>query len=108
MQSALEGLREVHVRIRELVLFSSNESLDDISTRDLVYLTLPYVFAEVENRVQTTERMDRMSVLSSTIVCPLCTGVIHFNDLFGFFFGVQGIPSSVRASVRALRDRPRK
>ncbi|KAL9715334.1 Type 2A phosphatase-associated protein 42 [Leucoagaricus gongylophorus] len=67
VQSALEGLREVHARIRELVLFSSNESLDDISTRDLVYLTLPYVFAEVENRVQTTERMDRMSVLSSTI-----------------------------------------
>jgi len=86
VQSALEGLREVHARIRELVLFSSNESLDDISTRDLVYLTLPYVFAEVENHVQTTERMDRMSVLSSIIVCPLCTGVIHFNDLFGFFF----------------------
>jgi len=70
VQSALGDLRQVRMRIRELVLFSPNERLDDISTRDLVYLTLPYVFAEVENRVRTTERMDRMSVLSSTIVCP--------------------------------------
>lgn len=107
MQSALGDLREVHMRIRELVLFSPNESLDDISTRDLVYLTLPYVFAEVENRVRTMERMDRMSVLSNTIVCPpppsshIC--VIHFNDRLG-----QGMPSGVRASARTLRDRTRK
>lgn len=68
VQSALRDFREVHSRIRNLSLFSPNESLDDISTRDLVYLTLPYVLADVENRVRTTERPDRMATLAKAIV----------------------------------------
>lgn len=68
IQSALQDLRKVHTRIRELSLFSPNEILDDISTKNLVYLTLPYVLAELENRVRTTERPDRMAVLTQAIV----------------------------------------
>jgi hypothetical protein len=68
VQSALLNLKEVHTRIRDLSLFSPNEHLDDISTKDLMYLTLPYVLAEVENRVRTTERTDRMGVLSQAVV----------------------------------------
>lgn len=68
MQSGLRDLTEVHTRIRNLSLFSPNESLDDISTKDLVYLTLPFILAEVENRVRTTERSDRMAILTKAIV----------------------------------------
>ncbi|KAF9446329.1 hypothetical protein P691DRAFT_673853 [Macrolepiota fuliginosa MF-IS2] len=67
LQHTLLDLREVHSRIRDLSLFSPNESLDDIPTKDMVCLTLPYVFAEVENRTRTTERHDRMGVLTKVI-----------------------------------------
>ena len=101
MQSALGDLRQVRMRIRELVLFSPNERLDDISTRDLVYLTLPYVFAEVENRVRTTERMDRMSVLSSTIVCPPLPPFLLLA--FVWFISMVGLVKEChRAFVRQL------
>ena len=41
-------------------LFSPNETLHDITTRDLVYLFVPYALAEVENRVRTTDPRDRL------------------------------------------------
>ncbi|CAA7271528.1 unnamed protein product [Cyclocybe aegerita] len=59
----LNDLKSLHARITELGMFSPNETLDDISTRDLVYLTVPYVFAEVQGRVRTTERVDRLKSL---------------------------------------------
>ncbi|KAJ3507269.1 hypothetical protein NLJ89_g6400 [Agrocybe chaxingu] len=59
----LNDLKSLHAHITELGMFSSNETLDDISTRDLVYLTIPYVFAEVQGRVRTTERIDRLKSL---------------------------------------------
>lgn len=43
-----------------LSLFSSNEALEDISTRDLVYLLAPFVSAELEGRVKALERDERM------------------------------------------------
>ena len=59
----LNDLRSLHTRIIEVSMFSPNEILDDISTRDLIYLTVPYVFAEVQGRVRTTERVDRLNSL---------------------------------------------
>ncbi|KAK0497071.1 TAP42-like protein [Armillaria luteobubalina] len=59
VKSCIEDLRQLHVRIADLALFSSNETLEDISTQNLIYLTLPYVCAEVQGRVRTTEREDR-------------------------------------------------
>ena len=59
----LNDLRSLHTRIIEVSMFSPNEILDDISTRDLIYLTVPYVFAEVQGRVKTTERVDRLNSL---------------------------------------------
>jgi len=59
----LNDLRSLHTRIIEVSMFSPNEVLDDISTRDLIYLTVPYVFAEVQGRVRTTERVDRLNSL---------------------------------------------
>lgn len=47
-------------RVELLSLFSPNETLEDISTRNLPFLFVPYVLAEVENRVRTNGRHERM------------------------------------------------
>ena len=47
-------------RVASLALFSPNESLVDISTRDLVYLFVPFALAEIENRSRTTDFKERM------------------------------------------------
>lgn len=60
IRSALTDLRSLKSRIATLSLFSSNESLEDISTRDLVYLVVPFVSAELQGRVKTTEHSERM------------------------------------------------
>lgn len=49
-------------------MFSPNETLEDIATRDLVYLLIPYVTSEVRGRVRTTEREERMVSLGQTQV----------------------------------------
>ncbi|PCH37895.1 hypothetical protein WOLCODRAFT_114406 [Wolfiporia cocos MD-104 SS10] len=60
IQSALTDLRLVHSRISALSLFSENETLSDIATRDLVYLLVPFVLSEVEGRVRTTDAEERL------------------------------------------------
>ncbi|KAK0196789.1 TAP42-like protein [Armillaria mellea] len=59
VKSCIEDLCQIQARIANLALFSSNETLEDISTQNLIYLTVPYVCAEVQGRVRTTEREDR-------------------------------------------------
>ncbi|KAI0929224.1 hypothetical protein AcW1_006220 [Taiwanofungus camphoratus] len=54
-QSALSDLSLLHSRVSSLSLFSQNEDLADISTRDLVYLLVPFVLAEVEGRVRNSD-----------------------------------------------------
>lgn len=56
------------MRVAELALFSPNETLDDISTQDLVYLFLPYVSAEIESRARAIERDERLSRLDEAKV----------------------------------------
>jgi len=60
VRSALSDLRLVHSRVSALSLFSENDMLADIATRDLVYLLVPFVMAEVEGRVRTTEPEERL------------------------------------------------
>ena len=45
--------------MRDLALFSPNETVEDIATKDLVYLFVPFVLAEVENRARTTDPEER-------------------------------------------------
>ncbi|CCL99997.1 uncharacterized protein FIBRA_02022 [Fibroporia radiculosa] len=77
IQSALSDLKLVHSRISALALFSENELLSDIPTRDLVYLLVPFVLAEVEGRVRTAdpeerlERAERSRSLYSTFLLYL-------------------------------------
>ncbi|KAG6906332.1 hypothetical protein DXG01_014413 [Tephrocybe rancida] len=66
IQSSLKDLTALSSRITGLSLFSPNEILEDISTADLVYLLVPYVFSEVRGRVRTTDREERIVVLRQT------------------------------------------
>ncbi|KAH8099537.1 serine/threonine protein phosphatase PP2A-associated protein [Cristinia sonorae] len=63
IQSALSDLRVLSSRVNALSLFSSNESLEDIATKDLVYLFVPFVWAEVQNRARTVDRDERMDII---------------------------------------------
>ncbi|KAF9246397.1 TAP42-like protein [Melanogaster broomeanus] len=63
VRDALSDLIRLSSRVANLSLFSPNETLEDISTRDLVYLSVPYIRAEVQNRLRTTDRDERMTNL---------------------------------------------
>ncbi|KAG2131295.1 TAP42-like protein [Suillus bovinus] len=80
IQSAVTDLKELDRRIAALSLFSSNEVLEDISTRNLVYLFARYVLAEVQNRMKTTDRDERMAVLKQTQVH--LRSFIHYLDTY--------------------------
>jgi immunoglobulin-binding protein 1 len=72
----LLDLATLNDRIAALSLFSPNEQLEDISTTDLIYLIVPYVYAEVQGRVRTTGRDERLLVLGH-----LQVGIIlHVSD----------------------------
>ncbi|OCH93879.1 TAP42-like protein [Obba rivulosa] len=60
VQSALSDLRTVDSRVSTLSLFSPNDQLADIATRDLVYLLVPYVISEVEGRIRTIDPEERL------------------------------------------------
>ncbi|KAG2037361.1 TAP42-like protein [Suillus americanus] len=80
IQSAVTDLKELDRRVAALSLFSSNEVLEDISTRNLVYLFARYVLAEVQNRMKTTDRDERMTVLKQTQVH--LRSFIHYLDTY--------------------------
>ncbi|KAF5315671.1 hypothetical protein D9611_004938 [Ephemerocybe angulata] len=65
---SLATLKTVHSRIVELSLFSPNETVEDIATRDLIYLSLPFVLAEVLGRVQNSGRSARLESIAQTQV----------------------------------------
>ncbi|KAK1236400.1 Type 2A phosphatase-associated protein 42 [Marasmius sp. AFHP31] len=66
VQSSIQDLLSLQSRIAGLSLFSPNETLGDISTRDLIYLLVPFVLSEVQGRVKTTEREDRLESLEKS------------------------------------------
>ncbi|EEB96557.1 hypothetical protein MPER_04293, partial [Moniliophthora perniciosa FA553] len=66
VQSSLQDLFTLQSRITGLSLFSPNETVEDISTRDLIYLLVPFVLSEVQGRVRTTEREDRLESLNKS------------------------------------------
>lgn len=42
--------------------------MEDIATKDLIYLTLPFVLAEAQSRVQSSNRKGRLECVSQTQV----------------------------------------
>ena len=68
VKATLANLTTLSLRIQSLSLFSPNDTLEDISTKDLIYLLVPFVSAEVKGRLKTIDREERISVLRETQV----------------------------------------
>lgn len=60
VNSALADLSLVYERIHALHLFSPNEALEEVSSRDLIYMNVPFILAELDLIARTTERSDRL------------------------------------------------
>jgi immunoglobulin-binding protein 1 len=58
VNTARDDLLQVYRAIDGLGLFSSNESIDDLATGDLIYLLIPYILSEVISRT-VAEDVDR-------------------------------------------------
>ncbi|KAI0723871.1 serine/threonine protein phosphatase PP2A-associated protein [Cerioporus squamosus] len=80
IQASLADLRQCSSRVAKLSLFSANEQLADIATRDLVYILVPYVLSEVLSRVRTTDREERIDLVSS--VKRHLESYIHYLELY--------------------------
>ncbi|PAV23868.1 serine threonine phosphatase pp2a-associated [Pyrrhoderma noxium] len=63
VNSALKDLNLLSARVQSLNLFSPNEALDELSTRNLLYITLPFILAEVELHARSTKRDERLERL---------------------------------------------
>lgn len=61
-------MRQCGSRVAKLSLFSSNEQLADIPTRDLVYILVPYALSEVLSRIRTKDREDRINLVGNVKV----------------------------------------
>ena len=96
IDTALKDCRDSRARVADLALFSPNETLDDISTQDLVYLLLPYVSAEIEGRARAIERDERLSRLGAAKVrhpCPPLTDEFLLYGQQGFTKFVSDLES---------------
>lgn len=63
MDAASRDLSLLVSRIDALHLFSRNETLDDVSSGDLIYMTAPFILGEVELNARATERDRRLELL---------------------------------------------
>ena len=97
---ALRDCHDSRTRVAELALFSPNETLEDISTQDLVYLFVPYVSAEIESRARAIERDERLARLREAEVCLIC-------PLSGSAYLGGCIPTILAARVHKICVRPR-
>ncbi|KAI0822762.1 serine/threonine protein phosphatase PP2A-associated protein [Trametes gibbosa] len=80
VQFALLDLRHCSSRVSKLALFSPNEQLADIPTRDLVYLLVPFVLSEVQSHVRATEREDRLDLVKT--VKRYLEAYIHYLEQY--------------------------
>jgi immunoglobulin-binding protein 1 len=65
---ALADLRQVARAIYDLQLFSKNETLEDVSTKQLAYLTVPFATAELLLALPSTEPAMRKEILGQAEV----------------------------------------
>lgn len=66
LTQSLNDLESLRHQISDLSLFSPNEVFEDISTRDIIYLFVPYVFSEVQSRLRSIGRAARMNTVVQT------------------------------------------
>jgi TAP42-like family len=102
---ALKDCRDSRARVADLALFSPNETLDDISTQDLVYLSVPYVSAEIESRARAIERDERLARLREAevrLLCPL-SGAAYLRGYISTLWAAGVHQICVR--LRSVRNR---
>ncbi|KAF9520601.1 hypothetical protein BS47DRAFT_1286885 [Hydnum rufescens UP504] len=63
VSSTIASFRDLSKRLDSIGVFSANETLEDVSTGDLIYILVPFVFAEIMGRLRTTEAKDRVAVI---------------------------------------------
>jgi len=63
LKAAVSDLRRVSYGIGSLALFSSNETLEDLATGDIVYLLVPYVLSDVQSRLSIEDEYEREEVI---------------------------------------------
>ncbi|EIW60242.1 serine/threonine protein phosphatase PP2A-associated protein [Trametes versicolor FP-101664 SS1] len=106
VRSSLSDLRQCSVGISKLALFSPNEQLADIPTRDLVYLLVPYVMSEVQSRVRAIEREDRLELVKEVKRC--LEAYIHYLEQYEIVSGedkdLYGRPASSVADPAKRRE----
>jgi immunoglobulin-binding protein 1 len=68
ISAALVDFRALVSRINTLGLFSPNESFDEISIRNAVYMLVPYCVGDIQLRARTLEPEDRVEVITKAMV----------------------------------------
>ncbi|KAG8853534.1 hypothetical protein FRB96_008136 [Tulasnella sp. 330] len=63
LQSSISDLKSISYRIKTLSLFSENETLEEVATKDLVYLFVSYALGEALGRARAVGVDERMSKL---------------------------------------------
>ena len=68
MVSSTTIFRSLLSSIRALGLFSENETLEDVSTKDLLYMLVPFAYSEVLGRTNAANMSRRKTVVVETEV----------------------------------------
>ncbi|KZT55027.1 hypothetical protein CALCODRAFT_472627 [Calocera cornea HHB12733] len=66
LQSAVTDLKILSSRVNDLGLFSDNEAVDDLSTRDAAYMLVDFVWGEAAGRVAANGRDERITRLQQS------------------------------------------
>ncbi|KAF7295510.1 Serine/threonine protein phosphatase PP2A-associated protein [Mycena indigotica] len=101
IRSSLADLTALNARIAGLSLFSPNETLEDISTRDLIYLTAPFATSELQSRVRVGQPAD-------DIANTLSSNQGHLSKLVSSLEDYEIVPEAERAlhtqSLQIIKD----
>lgn len=81
LRAALDDLKELAANVESLGIFSPNETIEDISTRDLVYLFVPFVQAQLYNRIATPSPRERLGNLTvnQSLLQAFTSALVHYE-----------------------------
>jgi len=66
LHSGIADLKLIAARVSQLGLFSDNETVDDLGTKDAVYMLVEFVWGETVGRLTAHGREERMSTLQQS------------------------------------------
>ena len=80
LQIAIQELQQCSQLLEQLSLFSINEELEDVSTRNLQYLTVPYLLSELLLRSYDDRRLTSLG-RASQLLEDFLTRLDHYRML---------------------------